>query len=582
LLGLEEWFQDANFVNRGARDTDARVIIVGLDDVSLSEFPEPLAYISPRLAEVVDYLERQGAAAIGIDLMVPEELDDFPGLKGEELGRAIGEAGNVVLPIVAVEQRVIRPLRLWRTGAPLALVELTEDDDHFIRRQQVAAHVGGDDYYQFGVALLKVAGKVDDSRADGRLRVNGRVVPVDDRARVRINYVGPAGTMPQIPFRDVLAAARDGPPPSADFRDAIVIIGATAHLTGDYHATPYSNGALRGLWTRPAALMSGPEFHANLIATLYDGVFLTTPWWMQPLFPILVMGPLLGAAFARLSLGRGAALALVHHFGWKASSLAAFILANQRIELVAMLLTGASCYAVTFLFRWRLLRQMFGVFKSEAVARALEDDPGHLHRMGEERELTAMFADIRGFTAFSEGRGPREIVALLNAYFSAVVPIVESHGGVVDKYIGDGLMVLFGAPVEQPNHAERASRAAVEMVERVHELRPRWTELEFPEMRIGIGVHTGIAVVGAVGSKSRLDYTAHGDTINVTSRIESANKELGTEILISDATYRALSPALRSRLGCSEQSEVHTVKGTVLRLHRVALRDDDRAISNPQ
>jgi adenylate cyclase len=573
LLGLEEWFQDANFVNRGVRDSESRVVVVGLDDNSLAEFPEPLAYISPRLGEVVTYLKGRGAEAIGLDLTVPEELDDFSGLKGEALGLAAAQAGNVVLPVLTAEGRVIRPLRVWRTGAPLALVELSDDDDHFLRRQQLAAHVGGQDYYQFGVELLRVAGKVDDRQPDGRLRVNGRVVPVDDRARVRINYVGPAGTIPHVPFRDVLAAARDGPPPTVDFRGAIVIIGATSRWMGDYHATPYANGALRGLWTRPAGLMSGPEFHANLVATLDDGAFLTTPTWLHPFFPVVVLGAVLGAAFGRLSLGRGAALALVHHLGWKAASLAAFVLAHRRVEMVAMLLTGATCYTVTFLLRWRLLRRMFGVVKSEAVVRALEDDPGHLHRMGEERELTVMFSDIRGFTAFSEGRGPREIVALLNAYFGAVVPIVEAHGGVIDKYIGDGLMVLFGAPEDQPDHACRAVRAAVEMVERVHDLQPRWAALKFPGMQIGIGIHTGRAVVGAVGSRSRLDYTAHGDTINAASRIESENKALGTEILISAATYEALPPALRVRLGCSERPEVRKVKGKVemLRLHRVVV-----------
>ena len=109
-----------------------------------------------------------------------------------------------------------------------------------------------------------------------------------------------------------------------------------------------------------------------------------------------------------------------------------------------MLLTGATCYSVTFALRWRWLRRMFGVMKSRDVLRALEDDPGKLQRAGQDRVLTVLFADIRDFTTFSEKQSPRRIVALLNEYFGAVVPIAEDSGGTIDKYIGDGLMVLFG------------------------------------------------------------------------------------------------------------------------------------------
>ena len=129
---------------------------------------------------------------------------------------------------------------------------------------------------------------------------------------------------------------------------------------------------------------------------------------------------------------------------------------------------------------------------------------------------------------------------LLNAYFEAVVPHIEAEGGVIDKYMGDGIMALFGAPATQPDHALRAVRAAAAMVARVHELRGDWAKLGNPRMRIGVGVHTGKVVVGAIGSKRRLDYTAVGDTVNAASRIESENKAQGTEVLISAATHGAL------------------------------------------
>ena len=547
--GLEEWCQDACFAYRGRRDSAARVILVGIDDATLAELPKPLAFASPELAEVVAYLASRRAAAIGLDVVVPEDLDDFPGLKGEDLGLAAARAGHVVLPVITSGGRLIRPLQVWRTGAPLALIELTEDADHFLRRQQLAARVGGEDYYQFAVALLKAAGRVDDGQPDGRLRVHGRVVPSDGQGRLRINYVGPAGTIPHIPFREALAAARGGPPPTGDLDGALVVIGATARSLGDYHATPYANGTWRVLWTLQPRLMSGPEVQANLVATLDDGAYITTPWWLATLPLVTGFGAALGAIFARLNLVHGALVAAAHHLAWRAACLAALCFGPWRVAMVAMLLTGPICYGAMFALRWRWLRRMFGTVKGEAIARVLENDPRHLLLRGEERILTVLFADIRGFTTYSHGHTPREITALLNAYFGAVVPILEDQGGTIDKYIGDGVMVLFGAPGDQPDHALRAVRAAVLMVARVHEMKPEWDRLDCPNFRIGVGIQTGAAVVGTVGSPMRLDYSAHGDTVNAASRTESVNKDLGTEILIGARTFRALPAEERSRLG---------------------------------
>src|SRR5262249_4824852 len=163
---------------------------------------------------------------------------------------------------------------------------------------------------------------------------------------------------------------------------------------------------------------------------------------------------------------------------------------------------------------------MFGVVKSQAIALALEADPHQLDRLGEEREITVLFADVRSFTDFSETHTAHEVVALLNAYFTATVPVIEGQGGTVATYMGDGIMVLFGAPATLDQAPLRAVRAAVAMVRRVHELKEQWARLGNPTMRIGVGIHTGRVVVGAMGSPGRLDYTAIGDTVNVAARIE--------------------------------------------------------------
>ena len=176
--------------------------------------------------------------------------------------------------------------------------------------------------------------------------------------------------------------------------------------------------------------------------------------------------------------------------------------------------------------------------------------------------MTVLFADIRDFTAFSESRPAEEVVALLNAYFAAVVPAIEAEGGVLDKYIGDGIMALFGMFDHQPDHALRAVRTAIMMAKQVSDQRRTWTALKFDGMKIGIGLQTGKAIVGAVGCPGRVDFTAIGETVNLASRIESATKDVHTTVLIGAGTRDALTPAERQSLGVAESSETVSLKGS--------------------
>jgi adenylate cyclase len=572
LRGLEDWLQDAGFAWRGTRPSATNVVVIGIDDATLANLPRPLAALSPELAAVVTYLKDHGAAAVGLDLTIPDTLDDYDrehGLDGGTLGRAAALAGNVVLPIlVGDDGRSVAPLQTWQTGPPLALVEVTPDVDHIVRRQQLAGTLAGRAYDQFALALLDIAGLAGADRAGG-LQVDSRAVPLDDAGRLRINFLGPPGTVPELSFAKVLEAARaSGPPPGdhrgrpADLSGAVVIVGATAHSLGDYHATPYANGTLPALLDAGPRLMSGPELHANVVATLADGAFITTPWWLAPLPWVLALSAALGWAFARLTLLQGFLLAFAHHWAWKVATIAGFWWGSWRVEAAAMLMAGVLAYGAIFALRWRRLRAgMRGVVKGDVLARLLEEEASHPGLRGEERDVTVLFADIRGFTTWSRGHSPREAVDLINAYLGAMIPVVEGRGGMVDKYIGDGIMAIFNAPDDQPDHAQRAVEAAVAMVRRARELAPVWARHDFPGFRIGIGVATGPALVGMVGGRRRLDYTAIGETVNSAARIESANKELSSEVLIAARTWKAVEPAVLRQLGCAETSERATAHG---------------------
>ncbi|HEY2158797.1 MAG TPA: CHASE2 domain-containing protein, partial [Isosphaeraceae bacterium] len=369
--GVEDWLQDSSFAYRGVRRTSTHVVIVGLDEDSSDEMPKPLAAISPELAEVVTYLNARKAAAIGLDIMIPDRLDAYDrekGLGGKALGAAACAAGNVVLPMVlGDDRRPVLPLSSWRFCLEpdridflpqLALVELDPgaDEDEVIRHYWIAGSVEGVGYDSLPLAVLQVtpgptkSGAAADEgnpklvttdRAGGNVYVDYQPVPLDEANRLRINYVGPPGTIPHVSFKDVLAAARAGSKTSVlvdkrgravDFDGAIVLIGATAHSLGDYHATPYTNAALlagRG----GARLMSGTELLANVVATLSDGAFITTPWWLVSLPWVIAAGAGLGLAFGGMTLPQGLLLCVAHHLAWRAFALAAFCLASWRVEV---------------------------------------------------------------------------------------------------------------------------------------------------------------------------------------------------------------------------------------------------------
>jgi len=584
LRGLEDWQLDGCFWRRGNRPTQANIVIIGIDEPSMRRLGKPLAFASPELALVVNYLKQEGATAIGLDVYVPDSYSRLPQIndakasgEGRLLGDAVVAAGNVILPEWWTDNGWLPPLRQWRAsnreGADLAFLNQTEDDDHFVRRVRLLQEGR---VPQFGLAVFarSQGAAIHWDETTKQLTVGGEAVPLDENKALRINYVGPPGTIPTIPFRDVLeaAAASQSMP---QLRGAIVLVGVTAWTDIDENAVPFNNNYARFLPTEAPPLMGATEVHANIISTLSDRAFIHTPRWLDPFPLLLLFGALLGAAYARLTPVWGLGLLLAHHVGWKLLALSAFAMANWRLEMISMLMLGGMVYALSYAARWRKLRQTLGIVKSESVAHALEQDPRRLDLGGKDSVITVLFSDMRSFSTFAETRPAQEVVALLNAYYSAIVPEIEAEGGTVCTYMGDGIMVLFGAPVEHADHAHRALQAAMAMVRRVRALASTWAELGCDNFQIGIGIHTGKAVVGSVGSPQRLDYTAIGDTVNAAARIEAETKSFESEILISAATFDALPEAERAWIGREARPTTVMVKGKQeeLSLYPVEVKD---------
>jgi adenylate cyclase len=380
--------------------------------------------------------------------------------------------------------------------------------------------------------------KLDFGRA---LDIGTIQVPLDPRDRMLINYAGPAGTFRYLSAADVLA----GRIPDDAVRDRIVFVGGTAAGIYDLRVTPVS------------PIFPGVEKHATVAANILQRQFLQRPDWVELLeaFGILFWPLLLAWLLPRLrpvvSFGAvlvfsGASFGIVHLAflrGWWLP------LVYPDLAL-ALTFVGITVYRLFTEERQRLwIKRAFQRFVSPEVVERLVENPAALQFGGELRNLTVLFSDIRDFTTYTERHPPQEVVQMLREYLTRMTDQVLAHEGTLDKFIGDAVMAIFGAPVPLPDHAERACRTALAMVRELEALQTKWAAEGREPFRIGIGINTGEMVVGNLGSEQLFDYTVVGDGVNLGARLESLNKEYETKhhIIISDATYEAAKDALEVR-----------------------------------
>ena len=322
--------------------------------------------------------------------------------------------------------------------------------------------------------------------------------------------------------------------PPDRFRDTIVVVGATASATYDVFTTPVTGK------------MNGLEVHANVVdsvltgrtiegATPAGGVALT----VAAAVVVGVVGAFLGP-WLTFVLSALAAATLVFATTWR---FVGGVWYPLLVPLVGVALTAVGDVAYEYFVEGRekrRVKKIFSRFVSRDVYQQLLDNPAGANLGGHRRTMSVLFSDIRGFTTMSEQGAPEAIVAQLNEYFSSMVPIVFAHKGTVDKFVGDMIMALFGAPLDDPDHADHAVQTALAMSAGLAKLNREWRAHGRPPLDIGIGVNTGEMVAGNLGSSDIMIYTVIGDEVNLGARLESLNKQYGTRIIISEATRTAL------------------------------------------
>jgi adenylate cyclase len=516
---------DARFEIRGTERAPEDIVVVGIDDVTFDQLDRRWPFPRTYHARVIDELSRDEAKVIGYDVQFTEQTTPRADNALITSVQRADRNSHVVLATTEVGadgrtnifggDRVVE-----QVGAIPANGNLIPDPGDVIRRMPYELQ----NLIGFGVAAAEAPG---DSEID-------RSKFSDDGAW--IDYVGPPETIEEVPFSEVYQGRFD----PGTFTDKFVVVGTTAPSLQDVHPTSTSGNDL----------MSGPEIQASSIHTARSGLPLeATPEVVDlilvvlfafiPPLATLALTPVRGLLLA-VAVGVLYTVAVQLGFDWEGLLLSFF----YPVGTLALATVGTvAVQYVTAAMERQRTRDIFARFVPEKVvdqvlARTDED----LRLGGVEIEGTILFSDIRGFTTFSESQPAERVLEILNRYLSGMTDAILDHGGTVTTYIGDGIMALFGGPIPQGDHADRALAAARAMLELKLPDFNGWLKEEGIEpFRMGIGLNTGPVMAGNVGSEKRLEYTAIGDTVNTAARLEGMTKDTPYDLFVANSTRELLS-----------------------------------------
>jgi adenylate cyclase len=426
---------------------------------------------------------------------------------------------------------------LLNAGAGIGSVNLTPDNDGISRRVPLFMRFNDRVYPTLATAMALAelgAGKILYHSDRGEVEIETArnsplKIPLDDKSKILIYYHGPFQTFRYIPFFSLISEQV----PIEYFNNKVVIIGASAPGLSDLRSTPW----------QPS--FPGVEVHANVFHQIMNRHFIRELSGEQQFLFIMALGILAGLLFTFLRpLGGGISGVVFYGLVFIAAWLA-FAFQFLWIPLIAPFLTILLTYTVHYAYRYvveerdkREIKKIFAHYVSPGVVEELLKKPEMIKLGGEKKVGTVLFSDLAGFTALAAVHPPEEVVKLLNAYLTEMSHIVLDNHGTLDKYEGDAIMAIFGAPVEIENHALAACKTAMQMQQSLEKMREDWKRRKLPELHQRIGINSGEMVIGNMGSDIRFDYTAIGDSVNLGARLESANKLYGTGILISDATFQ--------------------------------------------
>ncbi len=539
-------------------------------------------------AAVVDFCHRAGVKALGFDVLFSDP-SSYGVADDQSFGDALGSFGHGVAAVypgtdkggvktwpdsIPTPPVQIGGLATWLTDARkaelastyarfpipeiaqnvalLGSVNFTNDPDGVYRRGRFFQMFDGKPVPSMALAMY-AAGSVDPpviKITSSQFSVDGERIPIDSEGRAILHYTSRSSNHTHYAYSAAAIVQSDiqlmsGDKPNIDPKE----------LSGKYVLFGFSAPDLLDLRPSPLApIVPGVEIHATMLDNLLSGSFMrAVPAW-QTLVYLAVLG--IAAGLLGEVIGGTLGTILLFVLMLPVPVVASFLMYTQGYWLqliaglvaVALALTGANVanYATEGRQR-RYIKNAFQQYLSPAVIEQLIAHPERLQLGGVRRELSIFFSDLQGFTGISEGLSPEELTALLNDYLSAMTDIIQEEGGTIDKYEGDAIIAFWNAPLSQDDHAVRAIRAALRCQAKLTQMRPAFRDRVNKDLYMRVGVNTGAAVVGNMGSHTRFDYTMLGDAVNLASRLEGINKQFATYTMMSQTTRAALKDAFPSR-----------------------------------
>jgi len=596
---LEQKHIDERFQRRGPIDIKdtAQVVIVEITQNTYDAIPYKWPWPRDVYAKVIENLNSAGARAIGVDIVMSNPINDAA--SGDSaLFRTIRKCKNVVVSgktdinegnVItqnlgnganeSVGYQVTKTEEnynniFFRADSAIGIVQIPNDNDGVIRRYMPYVKSATNDVLvpTLSFAVLNkyyhLPGFYLPGNTSAYFDLNGLHIPKFDNTSMLINFYGPSRSFKYIDFAQILDdhsfKTKEELELGADvdewelidksmFKDKIVLIGSTMPEDKDIIPVSFSMGLRKG-----DNLMNGVEIHANAIQNILSQNFIQKESVLTEILIIILFSFItfyFSSGIKRIKFKYSFLLEIVNllvvgglfvasrqfsfYLFTKYNFLATIVSANMAILFAYI---GSTVYHFISERKQKgMIKGMFSQYVNATIVDELIENPDSLQLGGRRQNLSVFFSDIEGFSTFSENKEPEDLISFLNEYLSEMTKVVFDNKGTLDKYVGDAVMAFWGAPIQMQDHAYHACKTALEMQARLKILREKWLSEGQPVIKARMGINSGDVVVGNVGGTQRFDYTVMGDAVNLASRLEGANKQYGTYIMISESTYEMVS-----------------------------------------
>ncbi len=589
---LEHKASDVFFMLRGEREISGDIVIIEIGDDTFSTLNERWPFPREYHAKLIENLEMAGASQIIFDIEFTERTNINSDSK---LAATIAKYDNIILSgkLIrtqynnSVREQLLSPISLLtQTGTKWGTVNISVDPDGFVRRYELFQKRAKEIKLSIGAIAMAHHYKLDILSEDIEnypkfFKIGSNYIPKVTSKSALINYYGPARTFNTYDYADIIddsTFTTDFEKElgtnldqyyqlAGNFRNKIVLIGLTSVEFHDTHHMPF--------FSENNQLMPGVEIHANFIETVLRNDYLKQFPMIPYLLFIFIVTILLFIfnSLIRPTISVFINMVLIIGFIW----FSYFLFSTKQtiipileipVLIIVIYIVGLVLQYIQTVKERKFIKQAFGQYIAPELVEELIKDPKKLEYGGVQKEVTVLYSDIVSFTPYTESHTPKETVDILREYLTEMVNIITENKGTLDKFVGDEIVAMFGAPVDLKDHAYYACKTAMEMRHRMTELHEKWESENRDPFEIGIGINTGVVTVGNLGSEQIFDYTAIGDNMNAGARIESLTRDYETKnnIIISDRTYEQVIDKVEAKY-----IDDATVKGKkiVIRIHEL-------------